>query len=732
MPQKLSQTIRNSFNKGLLTEFSELNFPNEASVDELNCTLFKAGNRTKRKGIKLEDNDTPQSGPFGAGKLYHTFTWKNVGKDANVEFVGIQAGNIIRFFEKGSVPLTDGAVPVSFADSSVYTLTLATYQIPGGLGAGQTKVDVASVNGDLIIVSSQIDAIRLTRDLTTGAFTDTLINFRVRDYEWAGDPQFEAAPYTVPSLSNPAGVERQYDTKNAGWSDGPNDIGDTALSTYTSANSAYPPLTHSWFSGKNSSGNFSVAEWEKIYSGTSLVGNGHYILNPFERDRSGVSGVVGLPTVSTDARFSCVASYAGRAWYSGFDDKVYYTQILESDVHLGDCFRVNDPTSEDFSDALATDGGYIVLPDTVGVKRLQVFGSSILVFADNGVWRISGVDGNLFDATSFSVFKITDSGLAFRTSLVSGQNAVPFWWSYVGIHTLQVTEEGGMVEVNLSRDTIQTFWEDIGSDERSFVTGTYDAFSNQVLWLYPELDETVEYKLNRILFLDIDIGAFFPWKVSDKDSATPFIVGTSFFSGKGSETVEFNVVDSNGDQVVDSLGNEVVVERSAGTVRSSNVYFLTRLDGNYLSFSLFDGADYLDWETEDYEAYAEAAYNFIGDLARRKNSPYITTFMRQTETGFVLNGATYDAVDESSLLVSAFWDFRKISSSTAQQAYRHKQPTVVDTLDLTNFATPTEVLSTRLKLRGRGRVVKLRFEGEAGKGFNLLGWETLDAGNPTY
>ena len=289
-----------------------------------------------------------------------------------------------------------------------------------------------------------------------------------------------------------------------------------------------------------------------------------------------------------------------------------------------------------------------------------------------------------------------------------------------------------MVEVNLSRDTVQTFWNDIGPDERSFVTGTYDAFSNQVLWLYPDVGETVEYKLNNILFLDIDIGAFFPWKISDQAANTPYICGTSFFSGSGSGEVEFTVVDSNGDTVEDSLGNEVTVTRSEATLKSSSVYFLTHLDAGEITFSLFDGPDYLDWGDTNYDAYAEAAYNFIGDLARRKNSPYITTFMRQTETGFVPNGALYDAVDESSLLVSAFWDFRKIPSSTAQQAYRHKQPVVVDPDDLTAFPTPTEVLATRLKLRGRGRVVKLRFEGEQGKGFNLLGWETLDANNRTY
>lgn len=732
MPRQFNQSVRTQFNKGLLTEFSELNFPNEASIDELNCDLFKAGNRTKRLGLKLEDNNVWQTGAYREGRLFHTATWRNVGGDADLEYLIVQSGNRLRFFRKGVAPLSEQYVPVSDSDSSIYTLNLSSYNVVGGLGAGSSKIDVASIDGDLIIVSPQIEAIRLQRN-DDGSFTDSQIDFRIRDYEWQGNRSI----YDDNSLANPAGTGRQYDTKNCGWSDGPGGVGDDALDAYIASEGFYPPLTHPWFSGKDSNDNFSVSEWKKIYSGSSLIGNGHYILDLYNRDRETASGVVGIGVDVIDGRFSTVASYAGRAWYAGFDSRVYYSQILENNVQLGELYRVNDPTSEESSDALDTDGGYINIPEATGIRKLHPFGSSLLVFADNGVWRISGIDGNLFKATDFSVFKVTDFGLAFKSSLVAAQNNVPFWWSYSGIHTIEVTDDGGLREVNISRDTIQTFFENIGGTARSFVVGEYDAFNNRVLWAYPNDGETTEYKINNVLFLDIDLGAFFPWKISD-DNPLTYICGTSFFNGSGSDTVTFNVVDSNGDQVIDSSGNDVVVTREVGSVRSSEIYFLVRrtdsVSGDFqVSFALFESKDYLDWGTQDYSAYAESAYNFMGDLGRRKGSPYFTVYMRQEEDGFQDNGdGTYSILDDSSLLVSAFWDFKKIPSTTAQEAYRRKEPVIVDTTDLTNFPSPTTVLTTRLKLRGRGRVVKLRFEGQTGKGFNLLGWETLDARNTNY
>lgn len=719
MPQQLNQTIRTKFNKGLLTEFSELNFPDEASVDELNCTLLKAGNRTKRLGLKFEDNhEVVAAGEATSGQLFHTETWYNVSGDSSLEYLVVQNGGKIRFFRKGAFPFSSTAVKESNVSPTDYVLDLTAYNRPGGLGASSSRIDVSSIEGRLVVVSPQIDPIYIERDPDDGTFTVTEINVKIRDYEWQGDVNFYYNEKAIPSAG------RRYDTKNAGW---PQEW----IDYYVNAQNAYPPLTHPYFSGKNSTGDFRVDEFQKIYAGTTLTANGHYILDLFNKQREVVSGVSDLGVEVISERFNTVAAYAGRVWYGGVGSKVYYSQIIEDIAFIGRCYAKNDPTAEYASDALATDGGYINIPEANGIKKVHVFGSSLLVFANNGVWRVSGVDGNLFQANDFSVYKVTNFGLAFRSSLVSGQNAVPFWWSYVGIHTIQVTEDGGMTEVNLSRDTIQSFWDDIGGPERSFVSSEYDAINNRILWLYPNQNEAVDYKLSNVLFLDVDLGAFYPWKISDAPDGR-YVCGTSFFNSSGNEEVTFNVVDSNGDQVVDSLGNEVTVLRDVGTVRSSEVFFLTHTNDNGLTFSLFDGRDYLDWGSEDFPAYAESAYNFVGDLGRQKNTPYITVFMKQTETGFVPSGASYLAVDESSLKITAYWDFRKNASSPAQEIYRHKTPIIVDPNDLDTFPTPTTVLSTRLKVRGRGKVVRLRFEGQAGKGFNLLGWETLDAKNPSY
>ena len=729
MPQTFNQTVNTKFNKGLLTEFSELTFPEDASVDELNCSLHKAGNRSKRKGLEYEDNYNLTNRTYSSGTLMHTDTWSDVGGNSNLEFLVVQTGSRLRFYRKGANPLSDGVVNQSYVSSTPYILNMNPFEYASGLGAGASKVDVASVDGYLVVVSPQIEAFYIIYNDTDGTFSTKTISFKIRDYGYYGDPAERDQAVATP----PVDVHRLYDTENTGWE---SQSGDTALATYLASENAYPPLTHPWYSGKNSSGVFDVTEWDRVFGGSSLISNGHYALDLFNPVRATTVG----DTFTTDwegktikvpsGRFSAVTSYAGRVWYTGVDSRVYYSKIVETADYFGDCYSHNDPTAEYSSDVLATDGGYINLPEANGIKKLHVFGSSLLIFADNGVWRISGVDGNLFQADDFSVYKITDFGLAFRGSFVGGQNALPFWWSYSGIHTIVVTENGGMIEQNLSRDTIQTFWKNIGANERAFVTTIYDASENKILWLYPNTNETVEYKLNNILFLDADLGSFYPWKISDAESDSPYVVGASFFNGKGSDEVTFNVVDENDDQVLDAAGNEVVTVRDAGTVASSNVYFLTRDPTGSLTFSLFKSVTFLDWGSANYEAFAESGYNFIGDLGRKKNSPFITVFLRQTETGFTLDGTSYLPISPSSLKVSAYWDFKKTPSTPPQEAYRHKQPIIPE--DLADFPTPTTVLATRLKLRGRGRSMRLRFEGTEGNDFNLLGWETLDTRNGGY
>ncbi len=720
MPRQFQQTTRNTFNKGLLTEFSPLNFPNEASIDELNCTLFKAGNRTKRLGVEYEFGSELSTNTYAEGSLFGTGVWSNVGEDSSVEFLVVQAGSKVIFYQKNSQALSSSPVPVSDTDSSVYEVDLSTFEKDGG-SSSSSHIEVASINGRLVVVSPQINPFYIERDAADNSFTEVQIDFKVRDFKYL-TPRLEL----IEEDPTPD-TERTYDTQNTGWV-GSN--GSAALGFYQGVRSAYPPLTHPWYTGKDASGNFVTADWRKIYSGTTLIVNGHFVLDLFNKDRGAASGLALDPEITTE-RFNSVASFAGRVFFGGVGSRIYFSRLLEDFSDIGNLYQINDPTSEVISDLLDTDGGFISIPEANGIKKLHVFGSSLIVFADNGVWRVSGVDG-VFRATEFSVFKVTNDGLAQRKSFVAGQNAVPFWWSYTGIHTIQVTDDGGLVEVNISRDTIQTFWNEISGDKKAFVQAEYDGKNDVVYWMYPNEDETIDYKLNRMLLLDVTLGAFYPWTVSDKSPNNNQIVGAGFFNSAGSEPITFNVVRSNGDQVIDSAGNEVVVDLEAGTISSSEVKFLTRTSTGALTFSTFTDLGFLDWNASDYSSYAEAAYNFMGDLGRKKTSPYITVFMDVTETGWEATGNGYTPVRNSSLLVSTYWDFRNIPSSAQQEAYRFKYPFVVDTGDLDTFTYPTDVISTRLKTRGRGKVMRIRFEGSQGKDFNLLGWETLGAGNTNY
>ena len=146
----------------------------------------------------------------------------------------------------------------------------------------------------------------------------------------------------------------------------------------------------------------------------------------------------------------------------------------------------------------------------------------------------------------------------------------------------------------------------------------------------------------------------------------------------------------------------------------------------------FSGGDYKDWGETDYTSFAETGYDFVGDAVLKKNAPYLVTYCRVTETGFTGNPqAGYEAVNPSGLLVSSSFDFRE-TFSPSQQVYRKKYPVVVDPNNLDLYDYPEDVITSRVKLRGHGRSMRLRYESETGKDFILIGWGIVQGRNPRY
>jgi hypothetical protein len=719
MPQNLVQKTVNTFIKGLITEAGELTFPPDASVDESNCDLSRDGSRSRRLGADREASAVLSSFTITDAEVVHVGDWKNVGGQSGLEYLVVQKGTVLYFYNKATSPYSNNVLAT--------TVDLTTYEVVGSIGVGQTKCQFTSINGTLIVASEAIDTIYVERDNATEVISVTQINFRMRDFEWIGEKTEYETGDSTPS------VEREYDTQNAGWV---GTKGLAARSAYSAANGGdYPPLTHPWYSGKDATGNFDAAEWAKIYSGSSLLGNGHFILNPFNKDRGTASGLA-ITAETEDSRFKAVEAFGGRVFYSGLESGksaglIFFSRQIQDVNELGECLQQNDPTSEDFSDLLPTDGGVIQIPDAVNIKILHAMGSVLVVFAENGIWTINGVDG-VFKATEYSVKRASEIGIASPESFISA-GGTPIWWSRYGIHTLSLQDSGnGAGEQDLSTSTIQTFWDSIPEASKEKVQAVYDEVNKTIYWAWPDAGETVESKVNNFLILDLALQAFYPWTVSDEASSTDCIVGLAFYSGYGAGLLPLDVITAVGDDVVTSAGDDVVSFQNSNFATGSPTIVILVRDGatNKLTMGGFVNQDFLDSGTTDYSSYAVAGYEFFGDLVLKKTSPYITPYMRVTETGWTGSEVTgYDPVGSSSLLVSSFWDFGNNSTSTPQQAYRLKIMPVVDPDNLNSFNYPDTVITSRLKLRGRGRSVRLKFESEQGKDFVLLGYSMIGGVN---
>ena len=734
MPQSLNQKVVNNFIRGLITESGEMTFPDGASVDELNCDLRRDGTRRRRLAVHYESNNALSSFTLSDNELVSTGSWINVGGNADLEFLVLQKGSTLYFYNKGGLPYS--------AQVESDTVNLVTYEHAGSAGAENVKCQFASIKGNLVVSSPAINTIVVEYDSVAGTFSETQISFKTRDFEYQGDTE----DYFTVGASSLSGVDldtRVYDTLNSGWADDNNGRTGTALTYYrTQDSNQYPALTHPWFSGKDSSDNQSVPEWKKIAAGTSLSGSGRYILDFFNKDRaSAITGsgftITNIPTETETSRFRCVESFSGRVFYAGLESSknagtILFSKLVEATSDLGKCHQINDPTAEYASDLLATDGGEIKIPDAVKIQKLYAFQNSLFVFAENGVWQITGVDG-VFKADAYAINRVTRVGILSPETFVEAEGA-PFWWSRFGIHTLGTDSVSGQgQEQNLTIPTIQSFWDGIDLDSKLKVTGVYDSINKRIYWAYPNEDETVESKLNNFLILDIPLQAFYPWKVSDQASNTDAIVGLAFYSGFGATNLELDVTSNSGaDDVVTSAGDDVVsTQISTFTTGNPAIVLICRNGAdNKITFGGFTGTDFLDWEDTNYTSFAETGYDFIGDAVTKKNAPMLITYCRLTEEGFTgteLDG--YEAIRPSSLLVSSAWDFRE-TFSTGQQVYLKKFPVVPDPNNLDTYDYPHEVITSRVKIRGHGRSMRLKYESEQGKDFVLIGWGMVQGRNP--
>lgn len=761
MAQDYQKNLRVNFTRGLITEQTPFELVPNATVDELNCDIDRDGIRSKRKGIQFERYSSESNDAISAteGDLIHTIVWDNVGGTTGLDYLIVQKNSTLYFYK-----ISDKIDDKKFSG----TVDLTTYQ-SGSVDPGTHRISGANVNGFFVIVSPSINPFVLWVDEGTfDVFNEEELVIRERDFKYFGTTEdYESVGPDISGVLTEDEVKRVYDTYNCGWTKAPLDL------YLTGSSNLAPPLISRWYSAKNSSGDFTYAGFNKLYGGSSLVGNGRFIIDIFTRDREVAYDRTDGDLLSTvnftnylseteTSRFKTVCSHAGRVFYAGLtspqgQSKLYFSKTVEQRKDLNVCYQVNDPTSEDFSDLIDSDGGLISISECANITGLMVFGPDLLVFASNGVWAVRGIDGQ-FSPSSYYVEKVTTKGLTNTFNLIDADD-LPIYLTSSGVHIINRSTNNIIQEESLSDSTVQSFVNSITPQQVQNMFGVYEPERGRAYWIYPNEDETVTSKKNKILIFDFTYQAFIPWEVADdivtSRNGNYIASGFCYSSLTYTESVD-TILLNNGDTVVDSGTDTLtVVTESFGKPLDSQLKLVCYCDGHNfknsnthtpsIRFATFNSPSFTDWYTVDgdasYDSYLESAYDFMGDLSNTKTVNQIAVYMKVKDIGYKrIYGDAGSVFNTSGLTVSTRWDFSTINGSTEQQCFNLKvEPTYSpdapvdgDSSEVPNWQYPITYTQSNVKVTGRGKVVTMRFEGEAGKSFYLLGFEADGSRNREF
>jgi hypothetical protein len=473
----------------------------------------------------------------------------------------------------------------------------------------------------------------------------------------------------------------------------------------------YPANNQQWWLARSeiddSTRNLKVGDFmpellQKLYMGNLHAPRGHYILNAFNKDRSLISGVPSIPAEVINDRPSTISFFSGRAWF-GCESTVYFSQILTDKTKAGMCYMDSDPTSENISDPLATDGGVIPIPEAYKIIRMVPHGGAMLVFARNGVWAITGTAAG-FSALDISVNKVSPIGCQSPMSVVETDTAV-FWWSDVGIMGVQQDKNAyspiaSFSKTNVSEETIQAYYNAILDPARVSVKAVYDPKSNCIYWLYRE--DAGDNSYDKVLILDITLGSFYPWKFSA--SVGPSVKGIYISNRNNTYTIPTDLEPSQVEYI---------------SVNGSEIRVCQTRSGNFVDWYSYDNVGVT------YDSYMEAGYELFEDAMRKKNITYLFSYLTRTGTDVISGQPDFP----SSCYLQVKWEWSSSQSSnkwtTPVQLYRPGR-LLLDTAD-----TGFHMAVTKNKIRGNGKAIQFRFgTSEAGKNFDLIGWATAVSGNP--
>ena len=734
---------KNYFNfiAGKNSDASSLVAPeNTASILE-NIELDSDGSLSRRLGLDYEEGFSLQNVKYTLADLQANSVsfgeWRGVD-NTSTNYWLIRVGDFIEIYTQDSSIVSDNFL--ARVGMSGFALDVNFSK--------DTQVQFSSGKGVIIVTGESYKPFFISIDLTESSpvFSTTEIEIEIRDFEGLVDEfDDDETPDGTQWQFFTSFDKRRYNYFNQGWGELVIRFGELGLSKdllfedlrhffaeldFSPSNLHIPHTGMRADPDRDGKESFAADQVIQTYQGGALAPRGKFLIKPLVENRRSLNAFFTIPLIEPAPVFMPATSafFEGRAWFGSVEGNIFFSQIVTDLTKIPKCYQDQDPTSRDLNELLDTDGGVIALPQAGKVLKLIEAGNSLLVIASEGIWSISGGEAN-FTANSTSVRKVSEIKPLGASSIVQVAESILFW-SDEGIFTISPDNISGRYQTQpISINRIDEDLKLIPTIAKENAFASYDKINKKVFWAFnSELSdgEKLLNKYNSILVYDIKLNAFYDFKISEVGVGD----NVSFISGVFPSTGSLNTsIDSlvtvNGDVVQvnaeDVSSGEIV--RSVDTVQTAAITFgYNSSDDTFsLTFSNFRDRAFVDWKSVDtigagYSSIIETNPESLGEAGIDKQAKYAQTFYDTRED---------DGDLPRGVLLTARWEWAENSStgrfSNPQQAIKPKRVHGPDNESKPNY-DGFGVGFTRLKIRGHGKSLVLRYTSETGKDFRLLGW----------
>ena len=345
-------------------------------------------------------------------------------------------------------------------------------------------------------------------------------------------------------------------------------------------------------------------------------------------------------------RVTDTAYMSGKYFYLVGNTVLFSQTLTETLMNCGKCYQDADPTSEDISDILPTDGGVVKFQTMGDGLALKTFNRGVIVFGRDTVYGLISPVESKFTATEYDILELSKAGLIGQNSVVSVDTSV-YYWSPLGIFQIGVNNNTGttLVSQSVSSDTIQTYYNNLPVYSKENCRGAFDYVNNRIYWFYPTNSENLN-KLDGCLVYDLSNSAFYPFKIAETGGSI-----VSVFETLNSNMIEPTMyVRAGGSRVV--AGGVPVIAAEEETTKYNRWTAIQHCiidDEGKMSFGDFNSREFYDWDNQQYDSYLLSRPIVAEDTYWNKQVPILQTLFKRTEE--------YEMNEKTSNVITGVYNF---------------------------------------------------------------------------